>query len=415
MMETITRRGALGTLAALAACGRARVPGTVTMWAMSTEGENAPILLPAFERETGLKVDLQSLPWTAAHDKMLTAYAGGSLPDVMMVSNAWILEFATIGAIAPMPAARAGLLDDQFPAVARQMRVGDRDWGVPWMVGTQAQFYRRDMLAAAGHDAPAASWAAWKAMLHAIRRRNVQGYALLMLLNWPEHLMGFAAQQPEPLLRDRESRGNFSSSGFRTILAFYKSLFDEGLAPKVSSTEIGDPLALFAQGWFAVYPAPPYAAGDLARRAAAIPRSHWSVAPLPGPHGLADAIAGGNTLVVSAHAADPARGWQLIDYLCRPATQVRFHAATGDLPSRPSAWDAIDGDPVVRTFARQMTRTVPAPAVPEWERIQTEVQTVADRMVRGDLTIDQAAATMDARADALLAKRRWLLDRGRIA
>ena len=55
------------------------------------------------------------------------------------------------------------------------------------------------------------------------------------------------------------------------------------------------------------------------------------------------------------------------------------------------------------------------PTVPEWERITGEVQVIAERMVRGRLTVDQAAAAMDVRADALLEKRRWLLDRGRIA
>lgn len=413
-MRNITRRSALVMLGSVAGCSPTRPERTVTMWAMSTEGENAPLLLLAFERETGLRVNLQSLPWTAAHDKMLTAYAGGSLPDVMMVSNAWLPEFVAIGALEPLPVRRRSLLTDQFPAVARQMQIGVHDWGLPWVVGTQAQFYRRDMLEAAGYDTPPERWDAWKEMLHAVRQRNQQGYALLMLLNWPEHLMGFAAQQPDPLLRDRNSRGNFSSPGFRAALGFYKSLFDEALAPKVVSTEIGDPLALFAQGWFAVYPAPPYAAGDLALPERRIPRSLWSTAPLPGPEGLADAIAGGNSLVVSKGALNPEGAWRLIDFLCQPTTQIRFHALTGDLPSRPSAWTAISNDPVIQTFATQMARTVAAPAVPEWERIQTEVQTIADRMVRGGLTVNQAAKAMDGRADALLAKRRWLLDHGRI-
>jgi hypothetical protein len=37
---------------------------------------------------------------------------------------------------------------------------------------------------------------------------------------------------------------------------------------------------------------------------------------------------------------------------------------------------------------------------------------VAEEMVAGRLTVDEAAAELDRRADAILEKRRWLLDRG---
>jgi multiple sugar transport system substrate-binding protein len=157
--------------------------------------------------------------------------------------------------------------------------------------------------------------------------------------------------------------------------------------------------------------------GDLSRRAADLPRDRWAVAPLPGPAGPANGVVAANCLAVSATARDPARAWALVDYLCRSATQRRFHRITGDLPSRPSAWRTagLAGDPASEVFHAQIERATPQPNVPEWQRIVDEVQLVAERMVRGDLGVDAAAAEMDRRADALLAKRRWLLDRGRIA
>ena len=42
------------------------------------------------------------------------------------------------------------------------------------------------------------------------------------------------------------------------------------------------------------------------------------------------------------------------------------------------------------------------------ERIE---RLVAEQMVNGRLTVDQAATELDRRADAILAKRRWMLDR----
>ena len=62
-------------------------------------------------------------------------------------------------------------------------------------------------------------------------------------------------------------------------------------------------------------------------------------------------------------------------------------------------------------FRDQLERARPAPPVPEWERIVNEMQLVAEQMVRGKLSVDQAAAEMDRRADAILEKRRWMLSR----
>jgi multiple sugar transport system substrate-binding protein len=103
----------------------------------------------------------------------------------------------------------------------------------------------------------------------------------------------------------------------------------------------------------------------------------------------------------------------LIEYLSRPEVQQQFYALLGDMPPRRSAWrgDALRGDPAVQAFHEQLERVKPTPPVPEWERIVTEMQLVAARAAHGELTVDQAAAEIDRRTDAILAKRRWMLDR----
>jgi multiple sugar transport system substrate-binding protein len=91
--------------------------------------------------------------------------------------------------------------------------------------------------------------------------------------------------------------------------------------------------------------------------------------------------------------------------------QVRFHALTGDLPPRRSPWLApgLADDPYAKAFRDQLERAKPTPKVPEWERIATEIRLVAEEMVNGRLTVDEAAVEMDRRADAILEKRRWML------
>ena len=80
--------------------------------------------------------------------------------------------------------------------------------------------------------------------------------------------------------------------------------------------------------------------------------------------------------------------------------------------ARRSAWDepGIAGDPRTASFRLQLEHVRATPKVPEWERIAQEMRIVAEQMVAGRLTVDAAAAELDRRADAILAKRRWMLD-----
>lgn len=411
-----TRRSLLAAVPAamLAGCVTHRDPRALSVWAMSYEGDYSPLLMPAFTRATGIPVEVQTLPWTAAHEKLLTAFAGGSLPDVLMLPNGWVGEFAMIGALAPVPdpALNAGV----FPSVRGAMRYADRDYGVPWSVAPQMQYYRSDLLAAGGFDTVPNDWESWRRMGVALKRRRPDDYVVLAYLNWPDTLFTFAGQIGAPLLRDRNTRGNFAAPAFREALRYYKSLFDEGLAPRALSTELQDPVAAFARGYFAIYPSGPTLLLDLRRRATEISPECWSVARMPGPRGPGPVDGISACLAVAAHSPRQAEAWSLVRHMTSPASELQFQALIGNLPAQRSAW----ASPQLATarlapFAAQMRQPAAQPAIVEMERIRTEVQLVAERVVRDQLSVDEGTMLMDRRVDALLAKRRSLVEAGRIA
>ena len=418
-MIDLRRRELLGAALAapLAACAPEPAPGTIRFWAMGNEAAHVPALFPAFEAANpGMRVSVQALPWTAAHAKLLTGFAGDSLPDVAQIGNTWLAELAAIGALAPLPASEAALTDDQFAAVLDTNRLGDAIYAVPWYVDTRLQFVRTDLLARAGYDALPSDWAGWKAALHALKRVAGAGnFAILLPVNEFEQLLTFGLQGDEPLLRDDGTRGNFSSVGFKAALAFYVSLFAEKLAPLASSTQISNVWNEFARGFFSVYLSGPWTVGDLKSRLPADFAGSWTTATMPGPGGPGASAPGGSSLVVFAGASDAKAAWALVRHLSQPSVQTRFNALSGDLPARRSAWGlaGLDRDPMMRAFGEQLDRARAVPKVPEWERIMTEMQIVAEGAVRGTLTIDQATVEIDRRADRLLEKRRWMMDKGR--
>jgi multiple sugar transport system substrate-binding protein len=419
---------ALGALAAgLVACGGAREVTTLRMWGLGREGELVAELLADFEREhPGIRVEVQQLPFTAAHEKLLTAFVGDATPDLTQLGNTWLPELAALGALAPLDAevARSSVVraDDYFPGIWDTNQIDGVRWGVPWYVDTRLLFYRRDLLAAAGYPAPPTRWLDWLAALRAIRARAGAGqYAVLLPLDEFEQLVSFALQTGDPLLRDRGRWGNFESAGFRRALAFYLGMFVEQLAPKVTLIQVPNPWDELARGYFAFFLHGPWSIGEFKRRLPAAQQALWATAALPGPSGPGAGIAGGCSLVVFRRSPHQREAWQLIEYLSRPEVQRRFYALSGDLPPRRSAWDALAGDERVAAFRDQLERVRPAPPVPEWERIATELRVVSERAARRvspattpaelDAIVGAATAELDARVDQLLDKRRWILAR----
>ncbi|PZO02658.1 MAG: ABC transporter substrate-binding protein [Alphaproteobacteria bacterium] len=417
----IDRRATLGLMvgagAALAGCARDDGIIRLTFWAMGNEGSSVPKILPAFEAANpGIRVEVQPLPWTAAHQKLLTAYAGDSLPDVSQIGNTWVAELAAIGALSVTPPAAADLLDDQFPAVLETNRINGRAMATPWYVDTRLIYYRTDILARAGFDAMPMTWEAWKRAMHAVKRvSGPDNFAILLPVNEFEQLLTFGLQGDQPLLRDGDTRGNFSSPSFLQALAFYKSLFDEGLAPVASAAQISNVWTEFARGYFSFYFSGPWTIGDMKSRLPPEIQPHWTTAGVPGPDGPGASAPGGSSLAVFSSSPHQDAAWKLVRYLSEPAVQAEFNVISGDLPARPSAWAApkVASDPYIAAFNGQLARARAVPKVPEWERIVTEMQIVAERMVRGEFTVAAAGAEIDRRADRLLEKRRWMIEQGR--
>ena len=413
----LTRRQLVGAVAAmplaLGACTR-RAAGGLDLWAMGAEAEHLPALLASLPGGAPRDIRIQPLPWSAAHEKLLTAYAGGSLPDLGQVGNSWIAELTAIGAILPVPAALQSLVDGQFGGVVETNRIDGRLMALPWYVDTRLQFYRKDLFEAAGFAAPPPRWDDWKRALHAVKRgQGDEGFAILLPINEFEHLTQMALSAGAIFLDPSGTRGAFRAPEFRKALAFYKSLFDERLAPIAGAAQISNVWNEFAKGYFAVYPSGPWTIGDMKTRLPPTLQSSWATAPFAGPDGPGRSTPGGSSLVVFSRSRDPAAAWSLIARLLAPASQAKLQSLTGDLPPTRAVWDrtGLAADPITDAFARQLDRTTALPKVPEWERIATEMQTVAELFVRGRMTLDDAVADIDCRADRLLGKRRWMMTR----
>jgi multiple sugar transport system substrate-binding protein len=410
-------------LAALASgCGARESRVTLRFWAMGREGEVVQELLHDFERENpDVRVVAQQIPWVAAHAKLLTAHVGHSTPDVGMLGNTWIPEFAALHAIQPLdPRLRGAALPESayFPGIWDTNVVDGVVYGIPWYVDTRVLFYRRDLLAAAGYASMPRTWSEWREAMARIKRNSGgKSFGIFLPTNEYTPWIVLGLQAGSPLLRDGGTRGAFSDSAFRRAVHFSLGLFHDGLAPAIQGAAIANLYQEFERGTFAMYITGPWQLGEFQNRLSPAMQSSWDTAPLPGPTGPASglSLAGGSSLVLYSTTKHPDEAWKLIEFLSRPAQQIRFYHLTGDLPARREAWrdTAFTRAPRQAAFATQLERVVPTPKVPEWEEISVRLQDKMEAAIMGAADPDSAMRALDREVDRILEKRRWLIERAR--
>jgi len=386
-------------------------------WALGSEGEFVAKLMPEFERRNpNIHVIVQQMPWSAAHEKLLTAYVGESTPDVSLMGNTWMPEFVAIRALDDLGAIGTHK-DDYFPGIWATNVVGGTLYGIPWYVDTRLLFYRSDILAAVGFPHGPRTWAEWREAMTRIRDQKKSRWGILIPTNEYEPMTVLAFSAHSPLLNADGTRGAFSQPQFADAFNFYVSMFNDGFAPRVSNAQIANLYQQFAQGDFTMYISGPWIVGEFRRRLPPEMQDKWATAPLPAydasePTGIS--MAGGGSLVVFRASKHKAAARKLIEFLSEPQQQVRFYELTGDLPARRSAWNSpvLANDAAFAAFRIQFERVAPLPKVPEWEQIATAIYDRGEAAARGAIAPKAALAQLDRRADELLEKRRWML-RGR--
>ncbi len=393
---------------------------TLDFWAFGREGEAVQGLIAAFEQEhPDIQVRVQQIPWSAAHEKLLTAFAGDSMPDLFQLGNTWLPEFVALGAVADL-GPWIGNDPDMggnafFAGVAATNVIDGVAYGVPWYVDTRLVFYRRDILKQAGFATFPETWSRWREVMRRVKEIvGPERYAIFLPIDeWTTPTI-LAMQLGAPLLRDGARFAAFDEPRFREAFRFYLEMFRDRLAPSAGGSQIANLYQEFANGYFAMFISGPWNIGELKQRWPGR-EDAWATAPMPGPDDdtAGVSLAGGASLVIHKGSAHKDAAWTLIRYLSGTKRQVRFHALTGDLPARRDAWraTALVDDRQAQAFWQQLQHMVPTPKIPEWERIARSLGRYAEAVIRDEMTVDEALSSLDADVDRMLEKRRWMLAR----
>lgn len=404
----------------LASCRQAdESKHAITFWALGAEGENVQNLVAEFERHNpDIKVKVQSIPFTAAHEKLLTAYAGNSTPDVCQLGNTWIPEFTLLNALENLDhwIEKSATIKKEkyFPGIWETNVIDDAVYGIPWYVDTRLLFYRKDVLLQAGYDHAPRTWNEWYDVSSKITQLpgHRGKYAVLLPTNeWAPFVIA-GLQAGSTLLKNDNRNGDFSGIHFTKAFEFLMKFYTNKLAP-VGITQVTNIYQGIAEEFFVMYITGPWNIGEFQKRLPAELQDTWMTAALPGPDvntpGLS--LAGGSSLVMFRSSNHKEQTWRFIEFLSEVPQQIEFYRTTGDLPSVKDAWSdsSFTNNRYVSAFYDQFEHVVATPKIPEWEQIAMKVQQYAEAASAQQMSITDALTALDRDVDFILEKRRWML------
>jgi multiple sugar transport system substrate-binding protein len=143
-------------------------PKTLTYWA-SNQGASIEVdkkvlqpELDKFEKETGIKVKLEVVPWGDLLNRILTATTSGQGPDVLNIGNTWSASLQASGALLPWDEANFKKIGgkDRFvdSALGSTGVQGQDPAAVPLYSMAYALYYNKKLFAEAGIAKLPATW-----------------------------------------------------------------------------------------------------------------------------------------------------------------------------------------------------------------------------------------------------------------
>ncbi|MFJ5773642.1 extracellular solute-binding protein [Streptomyces sp. NPDC093094] len=383
--------------------------GTLRVW-LFQEVDNKPkekivaSVVDVFEKShDGTDVTVEYIPVETRAQRIKAAFNDpASAPDVVEYGNTDTAGHVRDGGLLDVTKDFAAWPEsaDTDPTARRSVTVDGKVYGAPFFVGVRALYYRTDVFARLGLEAPR-SQAELIATAKRIRKARPDLYGLAVGGAYTYGALPFVWAHGGELAtgRDGSWTSAVDSAAARKGIAAYTSLFGDDNCPVAVCAGMtgNDTVTAFAAGKAAMA-----IAGDFSHAAveAGEVRGRYAVVPLPGLRAgsVAPAFAGGNNIGVLRSTSHRTLAVDLMKRLAAKRTQGELFDAMGFLPTYSDVRrEAAAREPFVAPFVETLAAgTKFVPASPAWARIDASqvLPTMFQEIVSGKK--DVAAAAGDA-------------------
>ncbi len=365
-------------------------------------------LLEKFEKEhPGLEVRMEQLTWQSGLEKITAAMASGNVPDLCEMGSTWMPRMLASGQLTDWTAASA----DLQPQIRgwELCTWGASVHGIPWVMGTRALFYNKELFARAGLDStqPPETWDQLLAAAAAIQKLGgpVRGYGVQAGERYIlfKKFMPYAWGNGGRILSDDLSRAEFDSQENREALEFYLELRPAGMLDRQDMLD-----QAFKQGRLGMELSGAWLFRSIPKEAPAL---RYGVALVPRPsreRGTHASFAGGELLVSFKASKRGADALTLARFLVRPENALALAQAAQSVQPATVGADTFAHyreRPNESLMIRQFETAFVTPNHPAWVEMEAAIEDEIEQALYDRKTAAQAVRDAQQRLAELVAKR----------
>ncbi|MDP3209526.1 MAG: extracellular solute-binding protein [Rhodoglobus sp.] len=354
----------------LSACSAPAAPeasGPVTVWVMGDSGANFEALVA----DSGIEVEVVAIPWDSIDEKLTTAVASGSGPDILQIGLSKLATFAEAGALLALDdkiGDYPGLAASNFPAGVSGLStaVGGQIVSIPWTSDTRVLFTRTDILSENGIDAPPATWDELRAAAKTLAARGEGQYGYY-IPQWDAPLPIEMTWSMGGDVVDSDGNVDFDNAAFAEAVDLYTGLYADGSVPTNGDF---DQTQGFISGIAPMLVSGPYLGKGIAGSAPELD-GMWQASPLPAGSGGSISLFAGSNLGVWFNTDQVDQSLALLEYISQPEQQLAWYEMTGELPTVNSALSdaSLNEDPNVKVYTDQLATAKVLPIVANWDGV----------------------------------------------
>ncbi|MBJ6623277.1 ABC transporter substrate-binding protein [Streptomyces sp. DHE17-7] len=390
-------------------------PKTLTYWA-SNQGANLEVdkkvlqpELDKFEKETGIEVKLEVVPWSDLLNRILTATTSGQGPDVLNIGNTWSASLQAGGALLPWDEKNFEAIGgrDRFveSALGSTGAQGQDPAAVPLYSMAYALYYNKKMFADAGIEKPPATWEELAETGKRLSRDGTWGLgAEGSNLSNNIHQVFVLAKQHGADFFTADGRADFTSDGAVAAVKQYVDLMakDKIIAPGNAEYAQNQSLSDFAKDKTAMVL---WQTASATFEAQGMDEDEWGVAPAPvqsgkpGPGKATNSMVAGINMAVFKNTKNIDGAKKFVKFMTSDEEQVVLNKAYGSIPPVKAAQqDPAFSAPALTVLRDTLADSATAlPQVPEESQFETVVGTAVKELF-ADAAAGRAVTTESVRA-----------------
>lgn len=343
------------------------------------------------ELHPGVEVELESVGWGDAYQKITTDLLAGNAADVMYVGARWIPAFAAMDGLMPLTDLVSEEKLAMFPdGLMEGQYFGGELYALPIAFSTKVLYYRTDLI----EEAPTT----WEELLEAAQRVTEEHDMFGIGIPGAAHV-GTVQQFHNFLYQaggdffDEEGRVSLETPEAERALRFYTELYTEhGVTPNPIEFNREELPTLFGQGRVAMIMNGPWAR-TIADVEPGDPDMPYATAVLP-CDSRCGGIQGADSLVIPANSGDPEAAYQLIDYLTsfEPHTERVLEAGLTPMLEGQSELEEFQ-TAFWQPYVDMVDMGFPEPQPLAWEPFEQIVSDMIQSVFLGNATPEEALAT----------------------